>query len=98
MDGWPLVGRHRELSRLTAAVVARRGAVITGPAGVGKTSLAMTCLRLAQDRGMSLARTTATHASRGLPFGALASMLPPDPARGLARGGHGGPLRRHSPA
>ena len=40
VDVWPLVGRRRELSRLTATVVARRGAVITGPAGVGKTTLA----------------------------------------------------------
>src|SRR5437588_574728 len=98
MDGWPLVGRHRELSQLTAAVVAKRGAVITGPAGVGKTTLAMTCLRLAQDRGMSVARTTATHASRGLPFGAFASMLPPDAGGGLAREDHGELLRRYARA
>jgi MoxR-like ATPase len=66
VDGWPLVGRGKELSQLNAALVAGRGAVITGPAGVGKTTLAMTCLQAAQDQGMSVARAAATHASRGL--------------------------------
>jgi len=45
---------------------------------------------------MSLVRTTATHASRGLPFGAFASMLPPDPGGDpLAREDHGELLRRY---
>ena len=74
---WPLVGRGEELSRLTAALVARRGAVITGPAGAGKTTLAMMCLQLVRDQKMSVARMTATHASQRLPFGTLAPILPP---------------------
>jgi DNA replication protein DnaC len=57
MAAWPFVGRNNELSHLLSAVVAQRGAVITGPAGVGKTTLAMTCLHQAQQRGMSTART-----------------------------------------
>ena len=70
--------------------------MITGPAGVGKTTLATAAVQLAQERGMSLARTTATRASRGLPFGAFASLLPPDPADDrLARGEHGELLRRY---
>jgi DNA-binding CsgD family transcriptional regulator len=96
VDVWPLVGRRKELTRLTATIATQRGAVITGPAGVGKTTLATKCLQLAEDRGMSLARTTATQASRWLPFGALASLLPPD--RGgdrLAREDHGELLRRY---
>jgi DNA-binding CsgD family transcriptional regulator len=76
---WPLVGRHIELSQLTAAISARRGAVIVGQPGVGKTTLTLAALEWAGERGMSSARTTATHASRGLPFGAFASMLPPEP-------------------
>jgi DNA-binding CsgD family transcriptional regulator len=93
---WPLVGRSRELARLTAAVVAGRGAVITGPAGVGKTALAVRCLRVAEGRGMSVARVTATRASRGLPFGALAPFLPPGPdGEGLSRENHGELLRRY---
>ena len=35
----PLTGRGRELPALTAALMARRGAVITGPAGAGKTTV-----------------------------------------------------------
>jgi DNA-binding CsgD family transcriptional regulator len=99
VDKWPLAGRDEELSRLSAAVVARRGAVITGPAGVGKTTLARTGLRVAEQRGMSVAQTAATWASRGLPFGALAAILPPDPhAAGLAREDLGELLRRYGRA
>ncbi|HEX3493385.1 MAG TPA: AAA family ATPase, partial [Streptosporangiaceae bacterium] len=79
MDGWPLIGRSKELTQLASAVTGQRGAVITGPAGVGKTTLAMRCLELARKRGMAVAHATATRASRGLPFGALAPLLPPDP-------------------
>src|SRR3954464_12169360 len=96
VDRWPLVGRSNELGQLTAALLARRGAVISGPAGVGKTTLAVTGVELAQQQGMSIARATATRASRGLPFGALASMLPPDPgADQLSREDHGDLLRRY---
>jgi len=93
VKGWPLVGRGKQLSQLLAAVVARRGAVITGSAGVGKTALAMECVRLAQERGMLPARATATHASQGLPFGALASFLPAD-TRGAGSGPGGTRFRK----
>jgi DNA-binding CsgD family transcriptional regulator/DNA-binding transcriptional ArsR family regulator len=97
VDVWPLVGRNRELAQLSAAVIARRGAVITGPAGVGKTTLATVCLQVALDRGMSLTRTTATRASQGLPFGAFASILPPDPGDDiLGWEDQGSLLRRYS--
>jgi DNA-binding CsgD family transcriptional regulator len=96
VDAWPLVGRREELARLTAAVVARRGAVITGSPGVGKTTLAMTGVGLAQDRGMSPVRTTATRASRRLPFGAFASFLPPGPGGDrFSREDHSDLLRRY---
>jgi DNA-binding CsgD family transcriptional regulator len=99
VDRWPLVGRDEELAQLTAAVVAQRGAVITGAAGAGKTTLAMRGLRLAEGRGMSVARSAATWASRGLPFGALAAILPPDPrGDGLAREDLGELLRRYGRA
>src|SRR5580704_4560833 len=99
MAVWPFVGRNNELSQLLDALVAQRGAVITGPAGVGKTTLAMTCLHQAGQRGMSLARTTATLASQGLPFGALVSILPPDAGGdGLSREDHPELLRRYGRA
>jgi DNA-binding CsgD family transcriptional regulator len=63
---------------LTGAVAARRGAVITGAAGVGKTTLALRGLEWAQQRGMAQRRVSATRASQGLPFGAFASILPPE--------------------
>ena len=45
---------------------------------------------------MALARTTATRASRGLPFGAFASLLPPDPGDDRqVRDDHGELLRRY---
>ena len=57
-----------------------------GPAGVGKTTLALRYLELARKQGMAVARASATRASQALPFGALAPFLPPDPGgNGLAR-------------
>jgi len=47
-----------------------------GPAGVGKTTLAMAYLELARKRGIAVARSSATRASQALPFGALAPFLP----------------------
>src|ERR1700684_1751017 len=81
-----MVGRQRELSLLTGAVAARRGAVITGPAGVGKTTLALSGVEWAEQRGMAQRRASATRASQGLPFGAFASVLPPE-----RRDEHGSP-------
>jgi DNA-binding CsgD family transcriptional regulator len=76
-DGrWPLVGREAELARLDEAIHAGRSAVIAGPAGAGKTTLAIRSLQTARDQGMAVMRTTATHSSRRLPFGALAPFLP----------------------
>ncbi|HEY2637968.1 MAG TPA: AAA family ATPase, partial [Solirubrobacteraceae bacterium] len=39
IEAWPFVGRRRELNRLGTLLDAGRGAVILGPAGVGKSSL-----------------------------------------------------------
>jgi DNA-binding CsgD family transcriptional regulator len=50
-----------------------------GPAGVGKTTLALRYLELARKRGMAVARSSATRASQVLPYGALAPFLPPEP-------------------
>jgi DNA-binding CsgD family transcriptional regulator/type II secretory pathway predicted ATPase ExeA len=75
---WPLVGRSKEIGGLREAVRARRGAVVTGPAGVGKTSLAMVGVNFAEDQGMAVALVAGTEAARPYPFGAFASLLPID--------------------
>ncbi len=89
MGSWWTAGRSNDLSQFAAAIVAKRRAAITGPTGVGKTTLAVTHLQLAQAEGTSLARTTGTRASRGSPFGAFTSVLPPDSGGdGLIREDH----------
>lgn len=73
--------------------------MISGVAGAGKTTLVKAGLRVAEKRGMSVARLAATWASRGLPFGALAPLLPPDPrGAGLGREDQGELLRRYGRA
>jgi DNA-binding CsgD family transcriptional regulator len=99
VDGWPLVGRGKELARLAGAVAGRRGAVIMGLAGVGKTTLALRYMELARKQGMATARASATRASQALPFGALAPFLPPDPdGDGLSRENRSELLRRYGRA
>jgi hypothetical protein len=73
-----MVGRGKAFSKVTGAVAARRGAVITGAAGVGKTTLALSGVEWAKQRGMAYRRASATRAAQGLPFGAFASLLPPE--------------------
>ena len=99
MEKWPLVGRNDELNRLLSAIWDKRGAVIVAAAGVGKTTLATTCLQSARENGFAVASTTATRASRALPFGAFASILPPDTGSDrLFWSDHGELLRRYTRA
>jgi hypothetical protein len=99
VDSWWTAGLSNDLPHVRAATVAKRGAIIAGPTGVGKTTLAVTYLQLAQAEGMSLARTTGTRASRGSPFGALKSVLPPEPGGDdLVREDHPELLRRYGRA
>ena len=75
---WPLVGRSGELHRLRRLVSDGEtpGVVIAGSAGVGKTRLALECVRLADKAGLATVRITATRAAAALPLGALAALLP----------------------
>jgi DNA-binding CsgD family transcriptional regulator len=82
---WPLAGRSGELQLLKEAIRARRGAVIVGPAGSGKTTLARAGVEFAQDQGMAVALVAGTEEARSYAFGAFASLLPP----GLAAVGPG---------
>lgn len=76
---WPLVGRERELAVAEAAVSSgdRRGVLLTGEAGVGKTRLAAECLDRAQRAGRPTERVGATEATRSIPLGAFAGVVEP---------------------
>jgi ATP/maltotriose-dependent transcriptional regulator MalT len=89
---WPLVGRVAELRRLTDLVADRgcRGVVIAGPAGAGKTRLAFDCLRAGPQAGMAAVLVMASQVTKPVPFGALASLLPPTGRRGGAAAAEAG--------
>ena len=78
--GKQLVARERELAELVTAVTDGHGAVLSGPAGVGKTALAAAVARHVEAFGDRVERLVATEASRSIWFGALAPVLPPDKA------------------
>ncbi|PNG22529.1 LuxR family transcriptional regulator AbsR2 [Streptomyces cahuitamycinicus] len=69
---WPFAGREdeRELVRRSLTGV-RRGIVVTGPAGCGKTRLVTEAIR-----GTDCARAAGTPESRTVPFAAFAHLLP----------------------
>jgi DNA-binding CsgD family transcriptional regulator len=70
---WPFAGRSAQLATVRDAVT-RRGVVLAGPAGVGKSRLAAEVAA-----GVSgCVRVTATTAASEIPLGALAHALPPD--------------------
>jgi DNA-binding CsgD family transcriptional regulator len=79
---WPLVGRADELGLLRELLTGRepRGVVLAGPSGVGKTRLAHEALVVAERAGLAIAQATATRSATELPFGALAPLLPEQPA------------------
>jgi putative protein kinase ArgK-like GTPase of G3E family len=73
-----LVGRATELAGLVAATFDGAGAVVSGPAGVGKTALADAVAKQIAATGSRVDWVVATDASRSIPFGALAPLLPDD--------------------
>ncbi|HEX4126820.1 MAG TPA: AAA family ATPase [Acidimicrobiales bacterium] len=74
-DDWPLVGRSNEISQLKTSISSRRGAVITGRAGVGKTVLAILGVEFGREQAMAVALVSGTEVARPYPFGAFASLL-----------------------
>ncbi|BCL24362.1 LuxR C-terminal-related transcriptional regulator [Streptomyces tuirus] len=69
---WPFAGREDELELVRRSLTgARRGIVVTGPAGCGKTRLAAEAVR-----GTDCARAAGAPESRAVPFAAFAHLLP----------------------
>jgi DNA-binding CsgD family transcriptional regulator len=75
---WPFVGRDAELRLFERSLddPGCRGFVIIGPAGVGKTRLAVESLALAERRDMVVVRATSTKSALGIPFGAFGHLIP----------------------
>jgi DNA-binding CsgD family transcriptional regulator len=86
---WPLVGRELELGLIGGLLRSpeRNGAVLAGPAGVGKTRLALECMADATRAGLPTAQVAVTRSTSHLPFEALAPLLPA--AKGAAPGEQG---------
>ncbi|WP_204076743.1 LuxR C-terminal-related transcriptional regulator [Planotetraspora phitsanulokensis] len=74
---WPFHGRAAQLAAIRSAL-STGGAVLAGPAGVGKSRLAAEAVGEAGD----LVRVLATAAASGIPLGAMAHLLPPHPPEG----------------
>ena len=83
---WPLTARTALFERIgrTYAQGDVGGVVLTGPAGVGKTRLGEELLRSAAAR--PTARAVGHPATRHIPLGALAHLLPVDVSHGLGTG------------
>jgi ATP/maltotriose-dependent transcriptional regulator MalT len=75
---WPLIGRDDEMAQISQVFDRPHasGIVLVGPAGVGKTRLATESLHLATERGFASTRVVSSRAASGIPFGALATLLP----------------------
>lgn len=77
--GWALVGRMPELARIAALRSARApGAVLHGPAGVGKSRLAREAVAAAEADGALVEWVQATRSAATVPFGAFADLIPED--------------------
>ena len=75
MTAWPLVGRDGELGSVVAALDAPGGAVIVGPAGVGKTRLAREAGIVAASRGDAVVTIVCSESGAMMPLGAFSSLL-----------------------
>lgn len=74
---WPLVGRKTELGAIGAAMddPTCGGVALVGPAGVGKSRLALHAAELAALRGLVTVSVRAAHSSVNIPFAALSRLF-----------------------
>jgi len=85
MPAWRMTGRAAELAQLDAAIGAggTGGMVLAGTAGAGKTRLLREAVHRASQAGRDVVQVAATRCTAAIPFGAVASLLPPGgPAAG----------------
>ena len=78
---WPLVGRASELARVHDVIGSGGHVVLAGPAGVGKTRLARETTDAFRSAGFATEWVIGTRAAAAIPFGAVASLLPPPMTR-----------------
>lgn len=73
-DHWPLTGRREELQLVREALAdtERRGVLIAGQAGVGKTRLAREAAEAMAAAGWAVSRLAGTATGRSVPLGAFA--------------------------
>lgn len=85
---WPLTGRTQQLEELGQIYrdPERGGVVLHGPAGVGKSRLAEEASQLAERGGRPVERAVGHTATRDIPLGALAHLLPADLTTGIGVG------------
>jgi len=85
---WPLVGRAEELdfARRTLATPSLSGLVLAGRPGAGRSRMLREVLAAAAGSGAVALEVRATSAAAGIPFGAIAPLLP-DLDRGLDEAG-----------
>lgn len=78
----PFVGRDEELSRLLERIEAGSSAVLTGPAGIGKTRLAREAARAIEGRqGWVVVTRQASRSLQELPLGLLSDLIENNPER-----------------
>jgi DNA-binding CsgD family transcriptional regulator len=77
----PLLGRQRELSEIEQLFLGAASSggvlVIRGDAGIGKSSILIEAVALAESAGMRVSRTTAVQSETNLPFAGLHLVLQP---------------------
>jgi DNA-binding CsgD family transcriptional regulator len=92
---WPLVGRDDELAKFRRVLADpdARGLFVAGAGGLGKTRIAAEYATMATDAGYRVVAVSGHRSYSGLPFGALAHLLP-DVGRDTIAADRGGLLRR----